>query len=49
MEEMFDQIKEYSSIKKILENNCEYIRIKDGYKIKSIDCKIMSIMLQDLI
>jgi hypothetical protein len=45
---MFSQIKEFSTLKQIFERNSEFIRIKDGVRIKSLDCKLLSILLTDL-
>ena len=45
---MFAQIKEFATIKHILEKNSEFIRIKEGLRVKSLDCKLLSAMLSDL-
>lgn len=44
------EVSEYSTIKQIMERNADFIRVNDDNKrIKTIDCKIMFTMLQDLI
>ena len=45
---MFGQIKEFSTLKQIFERNAEFIKVKDGVRIKSIDCKLLSTMVIDL-
>jgi hypothetical protein len=42
-------IKEYSSIKHIMENNSDYIRPSpESQRVKVVDCQVMNAMLQDL-
>lgn len=45
---MFYLTKEFSTLKDIMEKNSEYIRIKEGVRVKAIDCKVFSIMITDL-
>ena len=45
---MFESIQEFSTLKHIMERNCEYIKVKEGVRVKSIDCKVMSTMLTDI-
>ena len=46
---MFARIKEFSTVKQVLERNSEFIKVKDNHRVKSLDCKVMSVMLTDLI
>ena len=41
-------MKEYSTVKAILEGNSEHIVYKKQ-RVKSIDCKIMSVLLEDVL
>jgi len=46
---MFSVIKEYSTIKQIMERNSDFIRLYDtNQRIKTVDCKIMHTMMSDL-
>ena len=45
---MLSSVKEFATIKHVLERNSEIIRIKSNMKIKSLDCKVLSIMLNDI-
>ena len=41
-------IKEYSTLKKILERNSDFIKLNDDTpRVKTIDCSIMSTMIND--
>ena len=46
---MFGKVKEYSTIKQIFERNAEIIRIKHNHKVKAIDCKVISLMINDIL
>ena len=42
-------IKEYSTIKHIMENNSDFIRpTPESQRVKVVDCQVMNAMLQDL-
>ena len=45
---MFSKIKEFSIIKQVMERNSEFIKLKDNFRVKAVDCKVMGIMLNDL-
>ena len=47
-EQVFRQIREYSTVKQILEGNSEKV-IFNNQRVKSIDCAVMSVLLQDVI
>mmetsp|Transcript_22975 Transcript_22975/g.22326 ORF Transcript_22975/g.22326 Transcript_22975/m.22326 type:complete len:208 (+) Transcript_22975:634-1257(+) len=42
------RVKQYSTLKQIMEKNSELVSVKDSQKIKAIDCKIFSAMLVDI-
>ena len=42
------QIREYSTVKQILEGNSEKV-IFNNQRVKSVDCQLMSVLLQDVI
>jgi len=46
--EISTQIREYSTVKFILEGNDEYIVYKKQ-RVKSIDCKVMNVLIEDVI
>jgi hypothetical protein len=46
---MFHTIKQFATIKQIMEHNSEFIRLSDSQRVKAVDCKVMSIMLTDLL
>ena len=48
MEAIFTQVREYSTIKQVFASNDETIRLK-GHKIESIDCSMMSVLIDDVI
>ena len=41
-------MKEYSTVKSILEGNSEHIVFKKQ-RVKSIDCKVMSVLMEDVL
>lgn len=45
---MLITVQEFSTLKQIMERNSEYIKIKEGVKVKAVDCKVLSTMLTDL-
>ena len=45
---MFSSVKEYATVKQLMERNSEIIKLKEDYKVKAVDCKIMSLMLTDI-
>lgn len=47
---MQNQIKEYSTIKHIMDRNADVIRVSDDSpKVKSVDCQVMFTMIQDAV
>jgi hypothetical protein len=46
---MLASVKEFATIKHVLERNSELIRIKSNMKIKALDCKVISIMFNDIL
>jgi hypothetical protein len=32
-----------------MERNSEFIKVNDGLRVKAVDCKVLSIMLNDLL
>ncbi len=45
---MFSLIKEYTTIKQILERNSEFVKVPDtNQRVKTVDCKIIYSMLID--
>lgn len=49
LSQMFGSVKQYSTIKEVMDRNSEIVRVKDGVKVKAIDCKVLSIMLTDIL
>ena len=45
-DELFSQVREYQSLKLILEGNAEMV-VFNKRRIKSIDCKLMSVLIED--
>jgi len=45
-DQMFAKVKEYSSLKLILEGNSEFV-VHNKRRIKSIDCKLLSALVED--
>lgn len=45
---MLSCVKEFSTIKHVLERNSELIKVKSSMKVKALDCKILSIMFSDI-
>ena len=45
-EQLFVKVKEYSSLKAILEGNAEMV-VFNKRRTKSIDCKLMSVLVED--
>ena len=43
-----ENIKEYTTIKHVLDGNTQMVRLNDR-RIKSIDCKVMSVLIQDAV
>jgi len=47
-EKVLTDVREYSTLKQIMTGNTEHIRIK-GSRVPSIDCNLMSILIQDVL
>ena len=47
--EMGELISQYKTIKKVMDKNAEIVTIEDGVRRKAVDCKLMSILLQDML
>lgn len=45
---MLSSVKEFATIKHVLERNSGIIKVRNDLKIKALDCKILSIMLTDI-
>jgi len=48
-EVMMDRIKEFSTLKQVLERNSFFVFLSENNRVKSVDCHLLSILLQDLI
>ncbi len=48
IETLHNNIKQYTTIKLIMEKNSDYMRV-DTQRVKIVDCQVMCIMLADLI
>ena len=46
---MFHTIKEFATIKQIMEHNSEFVRVSESERVKAVDCKVLSIMFNDLL
>lgn len=49
MTTMFTKIKEFATIKRLMERNCEYIRFENSQRIKTVDCKVLYIAVADML
>lgn len=47
-ETVFNQIREYSTVKQIMANNAESV-IFNKQRVKSVDCQIMSVLFEDIL
>ena len=45
---VFDQVREYSTVKQIMEQNCEQV-VYNKQRVKSLDCQIMSVLFEDIL
>jgi hypothetical protein len=48
LDNMLESVKEFATIKHVLERNSELIKVKNNMKIKTLDCKVLSIMFNDI-
>ena len=46
---MFLKVKEFATIKRVMERNCEYIRFDHSQRVKTVDCKVMHVAVADLL
>lgn len=47
--QMFGSVKEFATIKQVMERNSEIVRVREGMKVKTLDCKVLSIMMADIL
>lgn len=47
--EMLKSVKEFATIKHVLERNSRIIKVRNDLKVKSLDCKVLSVMLNDIL